>query len=135
MPTAFPQERMHVHFDKPAYATGETIWFKAYLMAGILPSEISKNCYTDFYDANGNLLAHSVFPIVQSVGFRAIYSSRQYQGSAVHIKAYTTWMLNFDTAFLFEKNIPLASKTVSKTINKITVVPSLRFFPKVAKSW
>ncbi len=126
----FQPERMYIQFDKPAYAAGETVWFKAYLMAGILPTEISKNCYTDFYDVNGNLLAHSVFPIVQGGAAGEFVVPDSLTSSAVHIKAYTTWMLNFDTAFLFQKNIPITQKTPQKDIIKITVIPSLQFFPE-----
>src|SRR5215210_5284996 len=62
----FQQEKVYIHFDKPAYAPGETIWFKAYLMAGIMPSDISKNFYIDWADANGRVLAHTVFPIIEA---------------------------------------------------------------------
>ena len=123
-------ERMYVQFDKPAYANSETVWFKAYLQAGIMPSQISKNCYADFYDDNGNLLAHTIFPIVQSSASGNFKISDSLATTALHVKAYTRWMLNWDTAFLFEKNIPLAPKTAPKTINKITVIPSLHFFPE-----
>jgi hypothetical protein len=27
----YPQEKIHVHFDKKLYSPGETIWFKAYI--------------------------------------------------------------------------------------------------------
>lgn len=126
----YQPERMYVQFDKPVYATGETVWFKAYLMTGILPSDISKNCYTDFYDAAGNLLAHSIFPIVQSSAAGEFVIPDSLGGSAIYMKAYTTWMLNWDTTFLFQKNIQLAQKTPPKTFVKINVTPSLQFFPE-----
>ncbi len=126
----YQPERIYMQFDKPAYAPGETVWFKAYLMAGVLPSDISKNCYADFYDAGGKLLAHSLFPIVQGGAAGDFLIPDSLSSPFVRIKAYTAWMLNFDTAFLFEKNIPVAQKTISKTANKITVIPSVRFFPE-----
>lgn len=126
----YQPERIYIQFDKPAYAAGETVWFKAYLMAGILPSNISKNFYTDWYDASGNLLAHSVFPIVQAGAAGEFIIPDTLSSAAVHIKAYTTWLLNFDTAFLFQKNIPVAQKKLPKSIAQLTVVPSLQFFPE-----
>ncbi len=27
----YPAEKVHLHFDKPYYAVGDTIWFKAYV--------------------------------------------------------------------------------------------------------
>jgi hypothetical protein len=43
----FPEEKIHVHFDKNYYNPGETIWFKAYVLSGINLSEISKNFYAE----------------------------------------------------------------------------------------
>ncbi len=126
----YQPERIYIQFDKPAYAAGETVWFKAYLMAGILPSNISKNFYTDWYDALGNLLAHSAFPIIQAGAAGEFIIPDTLSSAAVHVKAYTTWALNFDTAFLFQKNIPVAQKKLPKTIAQLTVAPSLQFFPE-----
>ncbi|MDQ2752210.1 MAG: hypothetical protein M3R72_04215, partial [Bacteroidota bacterium] len=126
----YQPERIYIQFDKPAYAAGETVWFKAYLMAGILPSGISKNFYTDWYDASGNLLAHSVFPVVQAGAAGEFVIPDTLSSAAVHVKAYTTWLLNFDTAFLFQKNIPIAQKKPPKTIAKLNAVPTLQFFPE-----
>jgi uncharacterized protein YfaS (alpha-2-macroglobulin family) len=58
----FPQEKVYLHYDKPAYAPGETIWFKAYLMSGANTDDISKTLYIDFIDADGTLLKHCVQP-------------------------------------------------------------------------
>ena len=33
--STFPKEKIYIQLDKPAYAPGETIWYKAYLMAGV----------------------------------------------------------------------------------------------------
>src|SRR3954447_3617901 len=107
----FTQERMYLQYDKPVYSPGETIWFKAYMMAGIMPSDISKNGYIDFFDADGKLLAHSVFPIVESSFHGQFDIPDSLPTPYVHVKAYTAWMLNFDTAFLYEKNIRILQKT------------------------
>ena len=126
----YQPERIYIQFDKPAYTAGETVWFKAYLMAGDLPSAISKNLYTDWYDTNGNLLAHALFPIIQSGAAGTFVIPDTMTASAVRVKAYTNWMLNFDTGFLFEKNITITQKKEPKSLVKITVIPSLRFFPE-----
>ncbi|HQW93419.1 MAG TPA: hypothetical protein PKY28_09990, partial [Ferruginibacter sp.] len=47
--TDFPQEKIHIHFDKEFYLPGETIWFKAYLFEENLPSERSTNFYAALY--------------------------------------------------------------------------------------
>src|SRR5688500_14216452 len=61
----YPQEKIYVHFDKPAYNTGETIWFKSYLFTGIVPSPISKNFYAELIDQSGKILQQKVLPIYE----------------------------------------------------------------------
>ena len=43
----FPQEKIHIQTDKETYFTGETVWFKAYILADDLPTNISTNLYAD----------------------------------------------------------------------------------------
>ena len=50
---ARPTEKIYVQFDNNHYAPGQTIWFKAYLILGLDPSDISKNIYIDFFDGSG----------------------------------------------------------------------------------
>ena len=36
----FPQEKLHIHFDKDTYLPGETVWMKAYLISDARPSTV-----------------------------------------------------------------------------------------------
>src|SRR3954470_10671188 len=93
--TSFPQEKIYIQFDKPAYAPGETIWFKAYLMSGIDASTISTNIYFDFADANGNVLMHVVEPVVHASASGHFDIPASFRDKSIHVTAYTKWMLNF----------------------------------------
>jgi hypothetical protein len=107
----FPQEKIYVQFDKPAYNTGETIWFKAYLFAGIAPSPVSRNLYAELIDPTGKVLQQKVMPIYEgsSAGFFDLPASLN--NSTLTFRAYTSWMLNFDSAFLFNKTFRILNKT------------------------
>ncbi len=127
--TGFPQERIYIQFDKPAYAPGETIWFKAYLMQGIEISNISRNLYVDFTDANGNILLHSVAPLLRASAKGNFDIPLSYTGKFAHVHAYTKWMLNFDSAFLYDKDILIIQpKTSIKVSGIVTGKPTLQFF-------
>jgi hypothetical protein len=108
----YPQEKIYVHFDKPAYNTGETIWFKAYLFAGIIPSPISRNFYAELLDQSGKVLQQKILPIYEA-------SSAGHFDLPVNLpptiifRAYTTWQLNFDTTFLFSKTIRILNKATA----------------------
>ena len=123
------QEKIYIHFDKGSYEAGETIWFKIYVFDGNLPSQQSKNLYADWYDNNGTLIKHDAFPVFQSSGFGQFLIPEKYEGKNLHVKAYTQWMLNFDTAFLFTKYIPIFStNNFSEEIQVIE--PIITFFPE-----
>ena len=48
----YPIEKVYLHFDKPYYAVGDTIWFKAYLTIDRhQPSPLSKIIYVDVLGA------------------------------------------------------------------------------------
>lgn len=108
----YPQEKIYVHFDKPAYNTGETIWFKSYLFAGIMPSPISRNFYAELLDQSGKVLQKKVLPIYEGTSAGHFDLPANLPPTIV-FRAYTTWMLNFDTTFLFSKTIRILNKTAA----------------------
>src|SRR5215208_1549113 len=127
--TKYQQERTYLHYDKAAYTPGETIWFKAYLMEGIFPADGSKTFYVDWVDEKGGLLYHTSSPITEGGVTNGQFDvPENYTGSFIHVRAYTKWMLNFDTAFLYKKNIRIFSKNPASKPVKSTIIPSLQFF-------
>ena len=106
----YAQERTYLQYDKSTYVPGETVWFKAYLMEGMYPAERgSKTFYTDWTDDKGNVLSHLVSPVQEATTNGQFDIPANYSGKFIHVKAYTKWMLNFDTAFLYEKDILILS--------------------------
>jgi len=61
----YPVERIHLHLDKSNYAPGDTVWFKAYIVSGLVPDFTSKNLYVNFVSEDEKVLAHQVYPIIQ----------------------------------------------------------------------
>lgn len=126
----FSQERLYVHFDKNTYGVGETIWFKAYVMQELFPSDDSKTIYVDWTDQNGKLLMRSSSPVVDGGAFGQFEIPEDYTGAFLHIKAYSKWMLNFDTAFLYNKDIKILSTEKKSSKEKMVKIPELTFFPE-----
>ncbi len=125
----YQQEKIHIHLDKSMYSSGETIWFKGYIMAGIDLSTYSKNFYVDWFDDKGKLLKHTMSPVFESSSSGYFDIPENYTGKFVHAKGYTQWMLNFDTAFLFNKDIRIDQPTTK--INAVdTPTTSITFFPE-----
>jgi len=128
----YPQEKTYLHYDKSSYGAGQTVWFKAYLMSGIMPADESKTFYVDWTDDKGKLLEHGVYPVIQASASGQFDIPANYKGDYIHVKAYTKWMLNFDTAFIYQKDIRVLQPKAPAAANapKPAVIPTLQFFPE-----
>jgi len=126
----YSPERIYIHYDKPGYSAGETIWFKAYMMSEVVPADGSKTLYIDWIDDKGNLLLHAVSPMVEAVTNGQFEIPVEYKGKSLHVRAYTKWMLNFDSAFLYNKEIPVLIKNRTAADAKNKIIPSIFFFPE-----
>src|SRR6516225_8114333 len=126
----FPQEKIHIHFDKDNYLPGETVWLKAYLICDNKPSTQSKNLYFDWTDADGRLLLHSVAPITEGGASSYFKIPAWVKNGVVHVKAYTQWMLNFDNAFLFNKDIPVLMPVDGNSAEPEKQEIQVSFFPE-----
>ena len=127
----YGQEKTYLHYDKSTYASGETIWYKAYIMNGIYAANESKTFYVDISDDKGKLLSHSVLPVVYASAAGQFDIPANYPGKYIHVKAYTKWMLNFDSAFLYNKDIRIISAN-NTAVPKNAVIPFFQFFPSSA---
>ena len=101
----YPQEKVHLHLDKGIYNPGEIVYFKAYVLTGLELSDYSKNFYVDWFDNNGTLLQHSMSPMFEASSRGEFIIPKDYKGKFLHVKAYTQWMLNFDSSFIYNKDI------------------------------
>jgi hypothetical protein len=126
----FPNEKIHIHFDRTIYNTGETIFYKLYVLSGSDWTSLSKNIYVVWYDTSGNYIKQTVAPLFQSSAKGSFEVPANYKGDFLRVKAFTRWMLNDDSAFLYEKTIPINSGSITKA--KTTTIPKTRIevFPE-----
>jgi hypothetical protein len=126
----FPQEKIHIHFDKESYLPGETIWFKAYLFEENLPSERSTNFYAALYDENGKLVQQQIGPVFNSSSDGHFVIPDSLRSNQLICRAYTSWMLNFDTSMLFSQAIKIINPHASTEKATSAKTVSLQFFPE-----
>ena len=113
----FPQEKVYLQFDNTSYYTGETIWFKAFVVsASSLGRAQSKVLYVDLLSPTGVLLKQEKLKIVagQADGSFALMDGStaqarekrgvlEYPSGFYEVRAYTSYMLNFDNEILFSR--------------------------------
>ena len=103
-------EKVYLHVDKPYYARGETLWFKAYMTDAIVhrPYNLSRAMYVELINPLGEEVAHKKLEVVGS-GFAQgdflIYPG--YLSGKYLLRAYTDQMRYYDHDYFFEKEIEI----------------------------
>lgn len=113
----YPQEKIYLHLDKTYYNAGETIWFKAYLTADNSMAPLSKTVYAELIDDKGNILQKKMMPVYEAGAAANFDLPENIETVRLYIRAYTQWMLNFDTELLYVKPVEVigAAAKIKKT--------------------
>ncbi len=119
----YPTEKVYLHIDKPYYAVGDTIWFKAYIASGQdQPSDLSKIVYVDIISEKDTLIRSLRLPVVNTSAYGNLTLDPSiYKAGNYRIRAYTYWMLNGEEAYFFNKNIQVGSALNRKLITNISL--------------
>ena len=99
----YPEEKIYLWFNKTAYVAGETILFKGYVFSEYELSYISSSLFVELYDAQKKLIGTKLLPIISGVAEGSIDTDNKLNEGVYFIRAYTTWMLNFNNHFQFIK--------------------------------
>jgi hypothetical protein len=127
--TGFPLEKVYVQTDKSVYAGGETVWFKAYITADHLTAPLCKTLYAELINDKGNVLQRRTLPIVLSGAASDFVLPDSLYDARLYIRAYTQWMLNFDSSLLCVKPLYVVPKKAAPKKN-VAAVYSLTLFPE-----
>jgi len=104
----YPIEKVHMHFDKPYYAVGDTLWFKTYLSRNLAEYEPSKIVYVEVLNSRDSLIQTLRVPLKSGAGDGHLVLDPQFvKQDNYRFRAYTKWMGNFDIAYLFNKIVPI----------------------------
>ncbi len=125
-----PEEKAYLHFDKPYYVPGETIWFKAYLTLGgdHLPSQQSGLLYVDIYNEQNQLIDQLRVRCKNGFGNGYFNLPADTDTDKLRVKAYTSWMKNFNKDFIFQKSLPLITSEPKTSNTKSRI--SLGIYPE-----
>ena len=137
--TNFPIEKVYVHTDKPYYALGETIWFKAYLLDGITHQFItpSKSMYIELIDPNEKIVQRRTLQNIYKGIAGDFQTKEDWKPGNYIMRGYTRYMQNFPHHFFFQKEIQILDKNEEPKAFQISVptastVPKfeVQFFPE-----
>lgn len=133
--TSHNLEKVYLHLDKPYYATGDTIYFKAYVTLGERRqlSALSGILHVELINTANKIAQGIKLQLVNGVGWGDFTLPDSLPAGNYRIRAYTRRMLN--EGDFFEQTIPVGSvhaqKVPESSTAKIAIgKPDLQFFPE-----
>lgn len=125
-----PTEKVYLHFNKPGYNTGDTIWFKGYLTIceHHQPSALSGILYVDLIDGKDKIIKSLQLKAVNGISTGDIAISNKLPTGDYRIRAYTNWMRNSSPDYFFNKTISIGNiKTSAVFVNSSYVVSNKNY--------
>lgn len=116
----YPQEKVHLHLDKPYYAIGDNVWFKAYVVIAEKNqlSNFSKILYVELINDKDSVKQSLTLPVELGLTWGDFTLSDSLKEGNYRIRAYTNWMRNFDDAYYFDKTITIGNSIANKVITQ-----------------
>jgi hypothetical protein len=115
-----PAEKMYLHFDKTAYAVGDTMWFKAYLFnaADFAYTLKSGLLYLEISSDSNRLVKRMCLPVLGGLtwGDVALDETTFPAGNYI-VRAYTNWMRNFGEDYIFSQRFVIAGSNKEEQVH------------------
>jgi hypothetical protein len=147
-----PQEKIYLQLDKPYYAAADSIWFSAWLVNADthMPDTISRILYTELISPDNTVIMSHKLRVDNGLTHSDFKLPDSLRTGIYQVRAYTSWMRNFDNDYFFKKDIPIyglisdpaiqpvryeetSSLSTDSAFNKQSASaarPDLRFFPE-----
>lgn len=118
----YAQEKVYLHLDKPYYAIGDNIWFKAYVVNSATqePSTISKILYVELINEKDSIAQQLKLPLNSGITWGDFKLTDSLKEGNYRIRSYTQWMRNAGTAFFYDKTIKIGNSWANKVFTKAT---------------
>jgi hypothetical protein len=138
-------EKVYLHLDKPVYATGETLWFKAYLVDGMQhrPDSASKVLYVELLSPQRRVVARRTLRLQGGLAHGDLLLPDTVRAGTYLLRAYTAWMRNAGAEFIYQRRLtvwpaatvpaPASASTSSRKSGAAGGKPGkadVRFFPE-----
>lgn len=116
----YTTESIYIHYDKQNYVAGETIWFKAYLFAGLRLSSFSSVLNVELLNDSGRVVKKKILPLIGSTAVGEFALPKDSPQMNYIVRAYTRPMLNFGSDYFYEHPISVFNpSSITKTTGSV----------------
>lgn len=130
------QEKLFVHVDRAFYQSGETMWFKMYIVDGTLhkPVDLSAVAYLEVIDNTNTPILQAKIQIRDGEGNGSLLLPSSINTGNYVVRAYTNWMKNFSPEFYYQQSITILNvmrKPVEENVvHAMQMEYDVQFFPE-----
>ncbi|MEJ7646292.1 MAG: hypothetical protein WKF87_16975 [Chryseolinea sp.] len=106
-----PSEKVYLHLDRSVYLTGETMWFKFYLVNGATHTlnDVSKVAYLEVVDTENRPVLQTKINMQGGYGHGSLFLPASIVTGSYTIRGYTSWMKNFSPNFFFHQGVSIVN--------------------------
>ena len=141
-------EKAYLSLDRPAYGTGETIWFSAYVVDALQhqPDTLSQVLHVDLLSPVRRVVARRTLRLSGGRAYGDLSLDDTLKAGTYLLRAYTSWMRNAGPEFVFQRRLqvwpaapnqpeaaaPLPSIAAgpAATVRATGGKPDVQFFPE-----
>lgn len=111
-------ENVYIETDRNYYLAGDTIWFSAFVLdnQNMDSTSLSKILYVDLINTDNKLEKHIKLLIRNGRAKGDFTLAKNVENGKYRLRAYTQYMRNFQSEFLFEKDIPVYQSDFNRNI-------------------
>ena len=111
-------ENVYVETDRPDYLAGDTIWFSAFVLDNLHMDStfLSKILYVDLINGENKLEKHIKLIISNGRTHGDLALKKDLKNGIYRLRAYTQYMRNFQSEYLFEKDITVHQSNINNLI-------------------
>jgi hypothetical protein len=116
-----PQEKVYLHMDKPFYAAGEDIWFKAYVTVGPKHqlSALSGVLNVELINERDSIKQSIKLPVYAGMGWGDFALPDTLKAGNYRIRAYTNYMRNAGDDYFFDKTFSIGNSVANNVFTKV----------------
>lgn len=130
----FPNEKVHLHLDRDYFIAGDTLNFKAYVVnaQNNQLSDLSNALYIDLVNTANGSKSSLYIQLKDGSANGNIELPDTLKTGIYTLRAYTSWMHNFESSFFYQTSLKIVGNDFQKTFQSKVhhTVHSIQFFPE-----
>lgn len=120
--SAHPQEKVYLQLDRPCYAIGDDIWFKAYVTIGSEHklSALSGVLYVELINDKDSVKQSLKLPVTSGLTWGDFTLPDTLKEGNYRVRAYTNWMRNAGSDYFFDQHITVTNAITNNVFTHTT---------------